>query len=129
MTALFPRLVRYAVVGVVVMAVFTGLNWALEHRFGNFTSFLIAYPPAVALHFWLNKTWTFGSKRTDSARQLSEYAVMVVVTFAIQAGVFKLLTSFTGIPGWAASGCANAAQMAITFAAMQFRIFRNAPEL
>jgi hypothetical protein len=43
--------------------------------------------------------------------------------------VFKALTVFTDIPGWAAAAAANAAQMTITFLAMQFRIFRNAPEL
>jgi hypothetical protein len=43
--------------------------------------------------------------------------------------VFKLLTGYSSIPGWAAAAAANAAQMVVTFIAMQFRIFRNAPEL
>jgi putative flippase GtrA len=129
MVALLPRLVRYAVVGGLVMVVFSGLNWAFGLRLGKDLSFLLAYPPAVALHFWLNKTWTFGCARTDTARQFSEYAAMVLVTFAIQAAVFKLLTGFTAIPGWAAAAAANAAQMVVTFIAMQFRVFRNAPEL
>jgi putative flippase GtrA len=129
MAALLPRLLRYAAVGGLVMVVFSGLNWLLGRHFGKDVSFLLAYPPAVALHFWLNKTWTFGCERTDAARQVSEYVVMVAVTFAIQAAVFKALTVFTGLPGWAAAAAANAAQMAITFLAMQFRIFRNAPEL
>jgi putative flippase GtrA len=129
MRALIPKLTRYAVVGLVVMGVFTGLNWLLGQRFGKDLSFLLAYPPAVALHFWLNKKWTFGCERTDHARLLSEYAVMVAVTFLIQAAVFKLLTTFTVMPGWAAAAAANAAQMAVTFLAMQLRIFRDAPEL
>jgi len=129
MVSLLPRLVRYAVVGGLVMVVFSSLNWAFGLRFGKDLSFMLAYPPAVALHFWLNKTWTFGCERTDAARQFSEYVVMVLVTFAIQAAVFKLLTSFSSIPGWAAAAAANAAQMVVTFIAMRFRIFRNAPEL
>src|ERR1019366_867666 len=123
MQPLIPKLIRYSVVGGVVMGVFTALNWLLGHRFGKDVSFLLAYPPAVTLHFWLNKRWTFGCERTDAVRQFSEYVVMVLVTFAIQAAVFKLLTTFTGIPGWAAAAAANAAQMAVTFLAMQFRIF------
>jgi len=122
-------MIRYVVVGVLVMVVFSGLNWLLGHRFGKDISFLLAYPPSLALHFWLSKTWTFGCERTDHARQVSEYVVMVIVTFVIQAAVFKLLTGLTSIPGWAAAAAANAAQMAITFIAMQFRIFTNAPEL
>ena len=105
------------------MGVFTGLNWLLGHWLGKDASFIIAYPPAVALHFWLNKTWTFGCTRTDSGRQVTEYLGMVLVTFLIQAAVFKVLTATTTLPGWAAAGAANAAQMVITFFAMQYRIF------
>jgi putative flippase GtrA len=121
------RVARYAVVGVLVMAVFTSLNWLLGHWFGKDVSFILAYPPAVSLHFWLNKKWTFGCVRTDAARQVSEYLLMVLITFLIQAAVFKVLTATTSLPGWAAAGGANAAQMAITFFAMQFRIFRKVP--
>jgi putative flippase GtrA len=121
------RILRYAVVGGLVMGVFTGLNWLLGHRFGKDVSFVLAYPPAVTLHFWLNKKWTFGCMRTDASRQISEYLLMVLVTFVVQAVVFKLLTAFTTLPGWAAAGAANAAQMIITFLVMQYRIFGRAP--
>jgi putative flippase GtrA len=120
---MLQKLVRYGVVGVVVMGVFMGLNWIFGHWFGKDLSFILSYPPAVALHFWLNKTWTFGCARTDAGRQVSEYLVMVLVTFLVQAAVFKALTSATSLPGWAAAGGANAAQMAITFFVMQYRIF------
>jgi putative flippase GtrA len=121
------RIIRYGIVGGLVMGVFTGLNWVFGHYFGKDVSFILAYPPAVTLHFWLNKKWTFGCVRTDAARQVSEYLLMVGVTFLIQAAVFKLLTTTTTLPGWAAAGGANAAQMAITFFAMQFGIFRKVP--
>jgi putative flippase GtrA len=121
------RVLRYGVVGGIVMAVFGSLNWLLGHWFGKDVSFILAYPPAVSLHFWLNKKWTFGCTRTDAGRQVSEYLVMVLVTFLIQAAVFKVLTSTTQLPGWAAAVAANAAQMTVTFFAMQFRIFRKDP--
>jgi putative flippase GtrA len=126
---LFEKLVRYAVVGASVMLFFTCLNWLFGLRLGKDLSFILAYPPAVTLHFWLNKHWTFGCARPDVQRQVSEYAVMVAGTFAVQAAVFKLLTALTGLPGWAAAAGANAAQMTITFVAMQYRIFRDLPEL
>jgi putative flippase GtrA len=128
MSPVLARILRYAIVGGLVMVVFTSLNWILGHQFGRDTSFVIAYPPAVALHFWLNKKWTFGCTRTDAKRQLSEYLIMVLVTFLIQAAVFKALSISTSLPGWVAAGVANAAQMTITFFAMQFRIFRRAPD-
>jgi putative flippase GtrA len=126
---LSQRVLRYAVVGGLVTGVFTGLNWLLGHSFGKDLSFLIAYPPAVTLHFLLNKKWTFGCSRTDSTRQVSEYLLMVLVTFVIQAAVFKALTASTSLPGWAAAAAANAAQMVITFLAMQFHIFGREPAL
>ncbi len=105
------------------MGVFTGLNWLLAPMLGEDPAFLVAYVPAVALHFCLNKWWTFGCTRQDSGRQLGEYFAMVLVTFLIQAAVFKLLTHFTELPSWIAAGVANVAQMAVTFVAMQRRIF------
>ena len=69
----------------------------------------LGYVPAVALHFCLNKWWTFGSKREDTGRQVGEYLLMVFVTFLIQAGVFKLLTAFTPLPSWLAAAAANLA--------------------
>jgi hypothetical protein len=52
---------------------------------------------------------------------------MVLVTFPIQAIVFKLLTTFTALPGWEAACASSAAQMIITFLVMQYRIFGRAP--
>lgn len=120
------KMIRFVIVGLAVMVVFIGLNWLFGRWLGKDASFVLAYPPAVALHFWLNKTWTFGCARTDSIRQFSEYAVMVGVTFVVQVAVFKGLTATTSLPGWIAAGASNVAQMSITFTAMQFRVFKQA---
>lgn len=123
---LFWKLVRFAIVGLIVMFCFMGLNWLFKHRFGAQVSFLLAYPPAVCLHFILNKIWTFGDHRSAKPRQVSEYLVMVAVTFAVQWLVFTSVVTWTTIPSWIAAGIANAAQMAITFMVMNRRIFAPA---
>jgi putative flippase GtrA len=110
-------------VGLVVMLVFMGLNWVLDHELAKQAAFLLSYPPALALHFYLNKRWTFGCRRTDVHRQIRDYLVMVAATFLVQWGVFSALAAWTPLAGWLEAGMANAAQMAITFAAMQWRIF------
>jgi putative flippase GtrA len=120
---MIQRIVRSVVVGVVVALFFMGLNWLFGRWFGKDASFILAYPPALALHFFLNKKWTFGCARTDSGRQVTEYIVMAAITFLIQATVFKLLTTSTSLPGWIASGVASASQMAVSFLIMQYRIF------
>ena len=117
------RVARYGVVGLSVMGFFMALNALLGRWFSAQSAFLIAYVPAVALHFCLNKWWTFGCRRTDAARQLAEYLGMVGVTFVVQWGVFTFAHGVVGIRPWLAAGIANAAQMVLTFVLMQVRIF------
>jgi putative flippase GtrA len=125
---LFRRVVRFCVVGSTVMVFCVSLNWLFGHWMGKQAAFLLAYPPTLALHFSLNKRWTFGCERTDMARQIGEYLVMVVVTFVIQWTVFTALTAWTPIPGWLAAAAANAAQMLVTFVAMQRKVFAGLPQ-
>ncbi|HTL69069.1 MAG TPA: GtrA family protein [Lacunisphaera sp.] len=120
---LVRRLVRFAVVGATVMIFFMGLNWLLGRWVSPTAAFLIAYPPALALHYSMNKWWTFGCARTDTARQVSEYLVMVAITFVVQYGIFWLAHDLLGLVGWLAAGVANAGQMALTFVIMQRRVF------
>jgi putative flippase GtrA len=120
---LFWRVMRFAVVGGTVMVIFSALNWFFGRWMGRQAAFLVSYPPAIALHFCLNKWWTFGCQRTDATRQISEYLVMVAVTFLLQWAVFTALSAWTPLPGWLAAAVANAAQMVVTFVVMQRRVF------
>ncbi len=124
---LIRRFIRSGVVGVVVMLVFLGLNWVLAHWLSARASFLVAYPPAVAIHFWLNKKWTFGCRREDTARQATQYLAMVGVTFLIQYGLFHAGYYWLGWPHLVAAAVANAGQMVVGFALMQFHIFAPRP--
>ncbi len=120
---LVRRLLRFAVVGLVVMGFFMGLNWLFGRFVGATAAFLLAYPPALAVHYALNKWWTFADKRTDTGRQVAEYLGMVAGTFVVQYGFFWLGHERFGWPGWFAAGFANAAQMALSFVIMQRRVF------
>lgn len=123
---LIQRLLRFASVGLLVMIVFMGLNWLFGRWLGPTTAFLAAYPPALLLHFSLNKWWTFGCARADAGRQVSEYLGMVVITFGVQYGFFWLAHERLGLAGWLSAGVANAAQMALSFVIMQRRVFAAA---
>jgi len=120
---LVARLLRFAAVGVIVAGTFMGLNWLLGRGMGRQAAFLLSYPPALALHFCLNKWWTFDSQRTDTTRQVGEYLGMVAVTFLLQWAVFTALARWTQLPAWLEAGLANVAQMGVTFLFMQIRIF------
>jgi putative flippase GtrA len=121
--ALLMKLLRFGAVGVVVAGVFMGLNRLLDPVVGKDAAFFLAYPPALAVHFCLNKWWTFDSRTTVTRRQLGEYLAMVAVTFLIQWTAFKALSRWTRLPGWLEAGLANVAQMAVSFLFMQVRIF------
>jgi putative flippase GtrA len=122
---LFWKVVRYGIVGVVVALTFAALNWLFGHWLGKWQSYLIAYPPALVIHFFLNRKWTFGYAGRDLSRQVFEYAVMAAATFAIQSGVFAIMVAKTQLPGWFDALAANAAQVIVTFLVMHFRIFRH----
>ena len=117
------KLLRFAAVGIAVMFFFMGLNWLFGHWLREQAAFFCAYPPAVGMHFWLNKRWTFEDRRAATREQVLEYLLMVGLTFVIQWLVFTALRRWTQAPGWLAAGGANAAQMAVSFALMQARIF------
>src|SRR3954466_381497 len=116
---LILTLVRFGLVGSTVTLVFMGLNRWLGPKLGKNKAFLVAYPPTVALHFCLNKWWTFGAPRTDASRQISQYIVLTLVAFLIQLGIFQLLTRYTRLRPWLASGVATVAQMALAFFVMR----------
>lgn len=118
------RLARFAAVGGIVMIFFMALNWLFGRWTGPTGAFLLSYPPALVLHYSLSKWWTFGCERTDTVKQVSEYLMMVAVTFVVQYAIFWLANSVLALPGWLAAGIANAGQMVLTFLIMQARIFK-----
>lgn len=120
---LVRRVARFAVVGGAVTLVFMGLNWLFGHRLTADFAYLAAYPLAVGLHFCLSKWWTFGDRNAVRKRQVSEYLGMMLIAFLVQTAVFKLLTHFTSLAPWIASGVATIAQMAFSFLVMHRRIF------
>jgi putative flippase GtrA len=117
------QVARFALVGGTVTATFMGLNKFLGPRLGKNRAFLAAYPPAVALHFCLNKWWTFGNRGSTTATEASHYLELTLVAFVIQWGAFQLLTRFTRMRPWLASGAATAAQMVISFVVLRVWIF------
>jgi putative flippase GtrA len=122
---LIQNLLRFIVVGGVVTLTFMALNKLFGPRLGKNRAFFAAYPPAVLLHFCLNKWWTFGSDGAATPRQITHYLILMVTALAIQWSVFHLLTRYSKMRPWIASGAATAAQMAIAFVAMQTWIFAS----
>lgn len=111
--------------GVAVLVFFMGLNalFARALGWGAQAAFFASYPPALALHFTLNKVWTFGDSRATSARHIGDYLFSVVATFLIQWPAFTALHGAFHLPGWLAAGGANAIQMAASYVLLKKRVF------
>jgi putative flippase GtrA len=124
------RITRFACVGLIVALFFAGLNALFGRVFGlgPQLSFFIAYPPALAVHFLLNKLWTFGDRSTTTHLQLGEYLFSVLVTFLIQWPSFLFFQRAMGLPGWVAAFGANLIQMSVSFALLRWRVFNGAAE-
>jgi putative flippase GtrA len=128
--ALFSnRIVRFGCVGLTVAVVFAALNALFNRAFGlgPQVCFLLAYPPALALHFLLNKLWTFGDRTSTTHHQLGEYFFSVLVTFLVQWPAFLLLQKFFGLRGWVSAFGANLLQMSVSFALLRWRVFHGKP--
>jgi putative flippase GtrA len=117
------RLVRFGIVGVSVMVFFSFLNWLFSRLVSAQAAYFLAYPPALLLHYLLNKAWTFRDQRKTDARQVADYLFTVVVTFLIQWPVFTVMLHGLGWPSWLAAGFSNVVQMVASFLLMQMRVF------
>lgn len=119
------RVMRFAAVGGIVTVFFMGLNALFGRALGlpPGIAFLVSYPPALGLHFLLNKLWTFGDRRSTTHHQVGEYLFSVVVTFLIQWPAFTALQTLAGLPGWVAAGGANLLQMSASYALLRWKVF------
>ena len=117
------KLIRFALVGLLVMGVFMALNWALGCFINEQAAFLSAYPAALILHFYLNKIWTFENHEKVNSKQLVTYALTVLITFIIQWSVFTFCRIWTSWPAWIIAGFANISQMAISYLMMKLKVF------
>lgn len=122
----YSRLVRFGAVGLLVMVFFMAANGLLGRWLGGQGAFLAAYPLALLLHYHLNKWWSFADPTPTDARKVGDYLHTVVVTFLVQWPIFTFLGGVLGWPGWLAAGCANLAQMGVSFVMLQWRVFRVA---
>jgi putative flippase GtrA len=124
---LSERVVRFGCVGVIVALWFAALNALFGRAFGlgPQASFFIAYPPALALHFLLNKLWTFGDRTSTTHHQVGEYLFSAIVTFLVQWPAFLIFQKVFGLPGWLSAGGANLAQMSVSFLLLRWRVFNG----
>jgi putative flippase GtrA len=90
------RFLRFATVGGSVAVIdFAGVA-IISHFLRPLVSVTIAYFIAVCCHFLLNKFWVFRCHRSDYAKQLIQYSVVILTNWLITITVVHLcLSTFT----------------------------------
>jgi len=119
--------IRFCVVGGTVAIFNLGLLAALAGFLSPNASFLIAYPPAVALHFALNKWWTFRCQRNDMPKQLAQYILVAGLNFAINLGLYNAALHWMTSSAVLANAFALPVSMTVGFLLFRHHVFRAAP--
>ena len=82
MLASFQQVARFCFAGVLVLGVDFTLIWLFKQMMPQLLAVSLAYPIAVAVHFYLNKRWVFGNQAPTSAGQIIRYAAAVCICWA-----------------------------------------------
>lgn len=83
------RFVRFLTVGGCTAVVDFGVLGLLREWIPPTAAFSGAYVAGAAIHFLLNKHWTFRCGRADLAKQLAEYLVVIGITYLVQLAGFR----------------------------------------
>jgi putative flippase GtrA len=117
-------LLKFGCVGGTVMF-FNLALLALASRFlGPHVSFLLAYVPAVTLHFLLNKWWVFRCERRDWGRQIAQYASVAATNFVINFTLYTLALRFVSSNTLLANLLALPAATAIGYVLFRQHVFQ-----
>ena len=86
----YGKLLRFAAVGLIVMAVFMALNAMFGFLMDQQAAFFCAYPPALLLHFSLNKYWTF-EKHEKSYKEIIRFGILYSLTLGLNVMTNKVV--------------------------------------
>jgi putative flippase GtrA len=118
------RFVRFLGVGGLSAAAQFSVLWLLVDRVRADVGFTVAYAVSVVTHYLLAKFWALPSERQDAARQLAEYLGVVVISYAINLGAFKLCHDGLGLSVMWATAAAVPPATVVVFLLLNFRVFR-----
>ena len=129
-THFFTQGIKFVFVGVLNTLIDLGILNILIHATGiatgiGFSVFKgISFTVAVFNSYFLNKTWTFGSKERANAKQFTQFFAVSAIGFLINVGVASFLVNIVGPRfGFSVNLWANAGALAGTMATMAWNFF------
>jgi putative flippase GtrA len=117
------RLLRFLTVGGGTALVQLAVLKTLKPRVGETWAFSLSWVVSTTTHYLANRFWALPSARSDSAQQLGEYLVAVVLSYFINLGVFKLLRLKFQVSTTWATLLAIPPSTIVVFLILHFRVF------
>lgn len=98
---LMVQMTRFIISGVIAAVVDFGLTFVMINVFGatNFWGKSVGWVFGTITAYLINVRWTF--KSTSSANKVLAVAVLYLITYATQVGIFTRLTPWLDAHGWA----------------------------
>jgi putative flippase GtrA len=119
------RFVRFATVGASVALIDFSSVAVLSRLLPPLVAVSIAYFIGVTCHFLLNKFWVFRCRRKDYAKQLIQYAGVIVNNWVITIAVVQVCLSTFTSNVLIAKLCAIPCATLCNFLLMQLVVFRS----
>lgn len=117
------RLLRFLVVGGGTALVQVAVLRALQARCGETLAFSLSWVVSTAIHYFASRFWALPSGRNDTVQQLGEYLLVVVVSYLINLGAFKLLRSRFKLSATWATLWAIPPSTVVVFLILNYRVF------
>jgi putative flippase GtrA len=117
------ELAKFLAVGAISAAADFTVLYVVSRFAGPATAFLAAYPVGAAVHFSLNKFWTFGCLRRDYARQIFQYGATVFATFLVQSVVYAVVVRLSEGNVLLAKACAIPPSTLVCYVLLKFGVF------
>lgn len=119
------RFVRFATVGASVAVIDFGCVAIFSRLLPPLLAVTVAYFIAVCCHFLLNKFWVFRCRRSDYAKQLIQYAGVILNNYVITVVVVQVCLSTFTSNVLIAKLCAIPCATLCNFLLMQLIVFRS----
>jgi putative flippase GtrA len=118
------RFARFLVVGATAYVVQLATMKLSLFRLGTNPAFILSFLCSTTTHYALNRFWALPSARADRWRQLREYVVTVMISFAINFWVFHLCLDGFGLGRLWSTALAVPPSTLVVFLLLNYRVFK-----
>jgi putative flippase GtrA len=119
------RLARFLMVGGTSAVVQLLIMHALDGRMTARPAFQVSWFLSTCVHYVLNRFWALKSDRKDTARQLGDYVLVVLLSLAINTAAFEFFYSVVGLGKLWSTFLAIPPSTLVVFVLLNYRVFRS----